>query len=78
MMPSKTTPVVKKDRKCSFCFNRTEHIDYKDVMTLRRYLSSFAKIVPRKRSGVCMSHQRELSNAIKRSRIMALIPFVQK
>lgn len=68
----------KKSRQCYFCFQNTEHIDYKDVRVLRRSLSSFAKIVPRKRSGVCMKHQRELSNAIKQARIMALVPFVQK
>ncbi|PJA45590.1 30S ribosomal protein S18 [Candidatus Uhrbacteria bacterium CG_4_9_14_3_um_filter_50_9] len=67
-----------KKRQCYFCYSNASHIDYKDVSTLRRYLSSFAKIVPRKRSGVCMAHQRKLSSAIKRARIMALIPFVQK
>ncbi len=67
-----------KQRHCSFCKNNINDLDYKDVSILRRYISSFAKIVPRKRSGVCAGHQRELSNAIKRSRIMALIPFVQK
>jgi small subunit ribosomal protein S18 len=53
-------------------------VDYKDTQILKRFLSSFAKIVPRKRSKVCASHQRQLSNAIKRARIMALVPFVQK
>ena len=69
---------VKKVRPCYFCVNNKAVIDYKDTQTLRRYLSSFAKIVPRKRSGICMSHQRELATAIKRARVMALIPFVQK
>lgn len=69
---------TKKTRQCYFCVNNVEHVDYKDMNTLRRYISSFAKIVPRKRSGVCMKHQRGLSNAIKQARIMALIPFVQK
>ena len=69
---------VKKQRQCFFCYNKVEQVDYKAVSTLRRYLSSFAKIVPRKRSGVCMKHQRELSNAIKRARVMALIPFIQR
>jgi small subunit ribosomal protein S18 len=69
---------LQKKRQCYFCYSNVTHIDYKDVSTLQRYLSSFAKIVPRKRSGVCGSHQRKLSNAIKRSRIMALVPFVQK
>ena len=51
-------------------------IDYKDTETLRRYLSSFGKIVSRKRSGVCQWHQRKLSNAIKRARFMALLPYL--
>jgi small subunit ribosomal protein S18 len=72
------TNQFKKPRQCFFCANNNVQIDYKDMKTIRRYISSFAKIVPRKRSGVCMKHQRELSNAIKRARIMALIPFVQK
>ncbi len=53
-----------------------EAISYKDTKTLQRYLSSFGKIVPRKRSGVCAWHQRKLSNAIKRARFMALLPYV--
>lgn len=69
---------IKKSRFCMFCVNNVKRIDYKDTQVLRRYLSSFAKIVARKRSGVCMAHQRELSTAIKRARIMALVPFVQK
>ncbi|MBI5369943.1 30S ribosomal protein S18 [Candidatus Uhrbacteria bacterium] len=69
---------AKKKKKCFFCANNNKAIDYKDLKTIRRYISSFAKIVPRKRSGVCMKHQRELSQAIKRARIMALIPFVQR
>jgi small subunit ribosomal protein S18 len=70
----------RKFRKKSSILNQEgiTYIDYKDVNTLRRYLSSFAKIVAKKRSGVCMRHQRGLANAIKRARIMALIPFVQK
>lgn len=69
---------LKKKKQCFFCYNNIQDVDYKDLNILRRFLSSFAKIVPRKRSGVCMSHQRQLSNAIKQSRIMALIPFVQQ
>ncbi len=66
----------KKPRKCYFCFNNLPHIDYKDTSMLRRFLSSFGKIVPRKRSSVCQGHQRELANAIKRARVMALLPFI--
>lgn len=69
---------MQKQRHCYFCANKVEEIDYKDVSLIRRFLSSFAKIVARKRSGVCMKHQRQLANAVKRARIMALVPFVQR
>ncbi|MBT3230787.1 30S ribosomal protein S18 [Candidatus Uhrbacteria bacterium] len=65
-------------RYCYFCVNKGAALDYKNTDLLRRYLSSFGKIVPRKRSGVCMRHQRKLSLEIKRSRVMALLPFVHK
>ncbi|KKW32809.1 MAG: 30S ribosomal protein S18 [Candidatus Uhrbacteria bacterium GW2011_GWA2_53_10] len=73
-----TNQPLKKARQCYFCLNNVQDIDYKDTQLLRRFLSSFAKIVPRKRSGVCASHQRVVANAIKRARVMALLPFVQK
>lgn len=65
----------KQDRYCRFCRVGTETIDYKDTDTLRRYLSSFGKIVARKRSGVCVWHQRKLAQAIKRARFMGLLPY---
>ena len=61
---------------CPFCHSNVKDINYKDTNNLKRYLSSFGKIVSRKRSGVCMWHQRKLAQAIKRSRFMALLPFV--
>ncbi len=64
------------DRQCAFCRANLEAINYKDTNTLRRYLSSFGKIVPRKRSGICIWHQHKLSTAIKRARFMALLPYV--
>jgi small subunit ribosomal protein S18 len=64
------------DRQCYFCQMNLKAVNYKDTNTLRRYLSSFGKIVPRKRSGVCTWHQRQLSNAIKRARFMALLPYM--
>jgi len=67
-----------KVRACHFCVDNVNAVDYKDVNLLRRYISSFGKIVASKRSGVCQRHQRLLSLAIKRARIMALLPFVQK
>ena len=71
----KTNTVTPKPRNCHFCVNNVPEIDYKDTQTLRRFISSYSKIVPRKRSGVCTKHQRKLANAIKRARTMALLPF---
>ena len=67
----------RKGRKkvCAFCADKIEMIDYKDTQRLRRYLSERGKIVPRRSSGVCAHHQRELTVAIKRARHMALMPF---
>ena len=53
-----------------------EHIDYKDVAKLRRYMSERAKIVPRRVTGTCARHQRQLTVAIKRARHVALMPYV--
>ncbi|MDD3302793.1 MAG: 30S ribosomal protein S18 [Candidatus Gracilibacteria bacterium] len=53
-------------------------IDYKDVELLKKYITKFGKIVPRYYSGVCLKNQKKLAQAIKRARIMALLPFVKK
>ncbi len=73
---------VKKYRKpqsrkkvCAFCVDKSNTIDYKDVAKLRRYITENGKILPRRQTGVCSIHQRELAEAIKRARIMALLPF---
>ena len=63
-------------RTCSFCVNNVKEIDYKDTDTLKRYISSYGKIVPTRRSGVCSKHQKKLGNAIKKARIMGLLPFL--
>lgn len=62
-------------RDCHFCKNAINDIDYKDINLLKRFISSYGKIAPRKRSGSCAKHQRKLAHAIKRARIMALLPF---
>ncbi len=54
-----------------------QNIDYKNVELLKKYITKFGKIVPRYYSGVCLKNQKKLSRAIKRARIMALIPFVK-
>lgn len=61
---------------CSFCVEKTEEIDYKDLAKLRKYITEKGKIIPRRMSGVCAKHQRVLATAIKRARVMALLPFV--
>jgi ribosomal protein S18 len=67
----------RKGRKkvCSFCVDKIQQIDYKDLPRLKRYLSERAKIIPRRVTGTCARHQRQLTLAIKRSRHVALLPF---
>ena len=61
---------------CNFCVEKSTYIDYKDVAKLRKYLAESGKILPRRMTGVCARHQRELAVAIKRARQMALLPYV--
>ena len=67
----------RKARKkvCHFCVDRVEAIDYKDVARLRRFVSERGKIMPRRMTGTCAKHQRELAIAVKRARQVALLPF---
>lgn len=64
-----------KKKVCSFCVDKVEAIDYKDVPKLRRYVTERGKILPRRISGNCAKHQRQLTLAIKRARNVALLPF---
>lgn len=66
------------DKYCYFCVNNIEHIDYKNWQQLKKFTSSYGKIVPKRRSGVCSKHQRKLTLAIKRARFMALLPYQAK
>ena len=61
---------------CSFCVDKVEEIDYKDVAKLRKFITERGKILPRRTTGVCAMHQRELTEAIKRARQIALLPYV--
>ena len=61
---------------CQFCVDKVDTIDYKDVARLHRFMSERAKILPRRVTGTCARHQRELTVAIKRARQIALVPFV--
>lgn len=64
-----------KKKVCLFCQNKEEKIDYKDINKIKKYMTEKGKILPRRQTGVCARHQRELSLAIKRARVMALLPF---
>ena len=64
-----------KRKVCAFCADKVDYIDYKDVAKLRRYITERAKILPRRISGTCAKHQRQLTIAIKRARHIALLPY---
>lgn len=73
-----TSPVRRyfvRPRICQFCTDRNLVIDYKQVETLKRFLSEDGKIRPRRQTGTCAKHQRALANAVKRARHLALLPF---
>ncbi|MFC1873285.1 30S ribosomal protein S18 [Chloroflexota bacterium] len=66
---------VPKSKVCFFCVNLAEGLDYKDPVKLRSYISNRGKIEPRRKTGVCAKHQRVLATAIKRARLLALLPY---
>lgn len=70
-------PRVKRSKRkfCAFCVDKVDYIDYKDVAKLRRYVTERAKILPRRISGCCAKHQRQLTVAVKRARQIALMPY---
>ena len=77
MAPKKFKKPARK-KVCAFCVDKVSEIDYKDVAKLRRYLSERGKIVPRRVTGTCARHQRQLTTAIKRARHIALLPYVSE
>ncbi len=76
--PERPNRPARRPRKkvCAFCVDKANNIDYKDIAKLRRFLSERGKIVPRRVTGTCAYHQRELTVAIKRARQAALLPYV--
>ena len=66
----------KRKKVCSFCVDKIDYIDYKDTAKLRRFLSERGKILPRRTTGTCAAHQRQLTTAIKRARAIALLPYI--
>lgn len=67
--------LFRRRKYCKFCEDKATWIDYKDMRTLQNYIPERAKILPRRISGTCAGHQRQLMRAIKRARMLALIPF---
>ena len=65
-----------KRKVCAFCADKNAVINYKDIQKLKRFTSERGKILPRRTSGTCAKHQRELAQAIKRARQIALMPYV--
>ena len=66
----------KRNKVCQFCADKVEYIDYKDTARLRKYISERSKILPRRITGTCAKHQRQVTIAVKRARQIALLPYV--
>ena len=70
-------PNMRKRKKiCIFCADKVDYIDYKDTAKLRKFISERGKILPRRVSGTCAKHQRDVNTAIKRARQVALLPYI--
>lgn len=65
-------------KQCYFSTNNVKHIDYKDTETLKKFLNPHARILARKKTGICAKHQRKLAQAIKRARFLGLLPYVSR
>lgn len=77
VQPKPARPVARRHRKvCAFCVVKIDQIDYKDTARLRKCISERAKILPRRITGTCAKHQRQLTVAVKRARHVALLPYV--
>ena len=74
--PARPAVRAKRKKVCIFCADKVSYIDYKDSNKLRKFISERGKILPRRISGTCAVHQRQLTVAVKRARQMALIPYV--
>ncbi len=66
----------KKTKPCSFCIEKIDDVDFKDITRLKRYLTERGKIIPRRITGNCAFHQRKLANAVKKARENALVPYI--
>lgn len=76
-MPNPSGPQREK-KQCLFCTTNRDVVDYKDTATIRQFMSTQAKIYPRRKSGLCARHQRRVAEATKRARYLALVPFTTR
>ena len=76
MMQDKRRGGMRRKKVCQICADKTEVIDYKDVEKLRKYVTERGKILPKRITGTCSIHQRAVTTAVKRARIVALLPYV--
>ena len=68
---------IRKKKVCQYCADKVVNIDYKEAEKLKRFVTDRGKILPKRITGTCATHQRELTKAIKRARMVALLPFTQ-
>ena len=68
---------IRKKKVCQYCADKIDIIDYKEAEKLKRFITDRGKILPKRITGTCATHQRELTKAIKRARMVALLPFTQ-
>lgn len=73
--PRRKQNVRRRKKVCAFCGENVQPVDYKDVNTLKKYISERGKILPRRVTGTCAKHQRAVTTAVKRARHVALLPY---
>ncbi|OHA04137.1 MAG: 30S ribosomal protein S18 [Candidatus Sungbacteria bacterium RIFCSPHIGHO2_02_FULL_52_23] len=78
MIQNKSQTSRGEKKQCLFCTTNRDLVDYKDVTTIRQFMSTQGKIYPRRKSGLCAGHQRSAAEAIKRARFLALLPFTTR
>lgn len=78
MNSKKTNNETGKAKACYYCVNNKLVVDYKDIGTLRRFVSSYMKIAPRRRSGLCAKHQRQVAREIKKARQSSLMGYISR
>ncbi|MDD4815554.1 MAG: 30S ribosomal protein S18 [Clostridia bacterium] len=76
--PRRFNKKIGRKKVCTFCVEKAKEIDYKDVAKLKHFVTEKGKILPRRQTGTCSAHQRMIATAVKRARIMALLPFQAK